>query len=257
MYTKITQLPQDLVEYLENLTNNIDKTLSENLYGVYLYGSISYGDFEETTSDVDIFVITKTRLSDHEISSLSKMFENPSFTENRWFKRLEIDFFTVLELSPLVDNELITVRFAGEKIKSNAVMHGASIDLANLRECGINLLGPPASVLIPTIENDLIHQALRDKFYELKSNAPKWSTINLWNQAFIVIQLCRVVCRFKTQQPCSKRKAGTWCMENLPPIYKPIIAEALDKLYNYNGSLSEILSQGIPTLFAYTETLFG
>jgi len=39
----------------------------ENIIGIYLFGSLAYGGFNEKTSDIDLIVITKTLLNNVEL----------------------------------------------------------------------------------------------------------------------------------------------------------------------------------------------
>src|SRR5687768_72198 len=54
----------DVNEILHLLLVNVKEILKDQFLGMYLYGSLSSGDFNPETSDVDFLVVTKEVLSE-------------------------------------------------------------------------------------------------------------------------------------------------------------------------------------------------
>ena len=52
---------------LELLLSSATRVLESQLVGMYLYGSLSSGDFDLETSDIDFLVVTTSTLSDKTI----------------------------------------------------------------------------------------------------------------------------------------------------------------------------------------------
>lgn len=48
---------------MTNITDYLNQTLSENLIGTYLHGSMCLGSFQPSHSDLDIIVITQQPLT--------------------------------------------------------------------------------------------------------------------------------------------------------------------------------------------------
>src|SRR5687768_10590494 len=63
----------DVNEILGLLLVNVKEILRDQFVGMYLYGSLSSGDFNPETSDVDFLVITADTLSEKTISTLKAM----------------------------------------------------------------------------------------------------------------------------------------------------------------------------------------
>ena len=48
----------DINALLQNLQIELQSILGEKLVGIYIYGSLVWGDFNHTTSDIDLFELT-------------------------------------------------------------------------------------------------------------------------------------------------------------------------------------------------------
>ena len=64
---------KDINEVLNSLTAGITLILGENLVGVYLTGSLSYGDFNPENSDIDLLVIIRNPVFQEKLEALKKM----------------------------------------------------------------------------------------------------------------------------------------------------------------------------------------
>jgi hypothetical protein len=84
-------IPKDLSELLQVMATDFPAILSANLVGIYLWGSLTYGAFDETCSDVDCIGVTRRDLDDREFSELDEWFENRG-ENNRWVRRIDMRF---------------------------------------------------------------------------------------------------------------------------------------------------------------------
>ncbi len=191
-----------------------------------------------------------------DIKSLEGLLEQYRLLHNGWLKRTELDFIEISEINQKINNTIETLRISDSAVKRKTTIHGASIDLANLSECGIILFGPHPTTFMPKISQELLTQALKEKFLDLKRNIPTWMKLNLWNQAFIAVQLCRVIYTLKTKKYGSKKTATKWCAGNLPEPLNEVALEADYKIENFNGPLSKTLEKHIPSLVAYIDKMF-
>ena len=64
---------QDVNDILNLLLINVKEILQAQFVGMYLYGSLSSGDFNPATSDIDFLVVTTDILSEETISELEAM----------------------------------------------------------------------------------------------------------------------------------------------------------------------------------------
>jgi predicted nucleotidyltransferase len=63
----------DVNEILELLLASVRDVLRDQFVGMYLYGSLSSGDFEPAASDIDFLVVTKAMLPEETIAALEAM----------------------------------------------------------------------------------------------------------------------------------------------------------------------------------------
>ena len=63
----------DVNKILNLLLTSVQEILGNQLVGMYLYGSLSSGDFNPETSDIDFLVVTTSTLSDKAIAELRSM----------------------------------------------------------------------------------------------------------------------------------------------------------------------------------------
>src|SRR3990172_11921967 len=85
----------DINRLLESLLSRMRQILQERLVGVYLYGSLTTGDFDPGSSDIDLLAVTSSDVSGRESGSLRAMHlefarENPG-----WEDRVEVAYLSV------------------------------------------------------------------------------------------------------------------------------------------------------------------
>lgn len=249
-------LPDDLNKFLTLLRKKVVCLLGDKIVGIYIYGSISYGDFEESRSDVDVMVFLKSKLSGVDIKALKKTYASPKIKNSKWIEKLEMDYVFVGDMDPM-RNTVNTVVFRGCKLIKSSI-EGLSMDLKNILECGIILYGPKPSVFIPEIREELLNGALLDKFIHLKENAPKWSGLDFWNQMYIMIQLCRIIYSIKNgDNIISKKKATEWCRENVPMKYRSIVETSLGGIDNWERPIDREIGEKLFEFMSYVEELLN
>ncbi|HCI79489.1 MAG TPA: hypothetical protein DHW02_07350 [Ktedonobacter sp.] len=74
---------------LNLLFTRVQTLLGDQLIGFYLYGSLSLGDFDPASSDVDFLVVTEGELSNTTFEALRDMHESIAESGLMYAKRLE------------------------------------------------------------------------------------------------------------------------------------------------------------------------
>ncbi|HKI53966.1 MAG TPA: nucleotidyltransferase domain-containing protein, partial [Anaerolineales bacterium] len=80
---------QDINKILNLLLENIKEILKDQFIGMYLYGSLSSGDFNPKSSDIDFLVVTKDTLPGDIVSELESMHKHIWKTGLKWASKLE------------------------------------------------------------------------------------------------------------------------------------------------------------------------
>jgi hypothetical protein len=256
-FEKLEKLPKSLKEFFKIIKEELPEILPDILVGIYIYGSISYDAFDSKRSDVDVATVIKRKLNEEEIKKLVNWYQIEHMKSSEWINRLEMDFITLEDITSNMHNDTETTRFAGGNLKRKVNMDGAIMDWENIRSCGIVLYGVSPDSFIPEINKDLLFEALVDKFENLKQNIPTWVIVDLWNQVFIVVQLCRVIYALENNgKPVSKKQAAQWCKENSPFQFKEMISFVLQNLNAGGEPTVEIVSTNLPAFVEYIDKLF-
>lgn len=87
----ITKYPE-INTFLSDLASGIVDILKEQAVGVYLFGSLTYGDFDPSRSDIDIEVVVRTPITPAELESLRSLHQNIESSYPRWSKRVECSY---------------------------------------------------------------------------------------------------------------------------------------------------------------------
>jgi len=93
---------KDINKEISDFIDTFKNTLLEkcgNIIGIYLFGSLTYGGFDEKSSDIDLVVITKTLLNKTELEEIKNIHRKLNEENTKWAKRLEVSYTPVDMLS--------------------------------------------------------------------------------------------------------------------------------------------------------------
>ncbi len=145
-------------EILDRLLTDVKGILGDQLIGMYLFGSLANGDFDEH-SDIDILFVTNTALSGDKFKELYEMHERISTIDTPWAIQLEVSYIpkdTLRRFDPLNHKHPHIDRGPGEKL--HIMQHGADwiIQCYILHKRGITITGPdPKTLIAPVSAADL------------------------------------------------------------------------------------------------------
>jgi predicted nucleotidyltransferase len=214
---------------------------------MYLYGSLSSGDFNPETSDIDFLVVTTNILSDEMISDLEKIHDRIWDTGLKWASKLEGSY---------VHKELIrrhepdgapcpTVnegKFYVDKRGSDWIIQRHVI-----RECGVVIEGPGPKTLIDPVSPDDIRGAIKGIMHEWwfpMLDDPTWLRDGESGyRSFAVITMCRVLHGLEHGTIVSKPNAVQWAREKLDNTWQQLIDKAVAVSHHeeMDVSLDEVL----------------
>ena len=212
----------DINRLLESFLSHIQQIFQEKLAGLYLYGSLTTGDFDPDSSDIDLLVVTSSQITTSEFDALRAMHRDFTRVNPEWEDRIDAVYL------PL--EALRTFRFAKNPIVISPgepfhVREGEALRdwLQNwyiVRESGLALLGPPPKEVIPPITRGEFVEAVR--CYAAEVVAWLGREANRKNQAYAVLTLCRALHVHRTGKTASKRQAAFWAQEIFPEWSKLI-----------------------------------
>jgi len=193
--------------------------LGEKLVGLYLNGSLAYGDFVRARSDIDLQAVVRSPLTVKELQSVEQLHRQIEARCPEWADRIECSYVPLelmRELTPPA-----TPRpwwgfgtFYAEAPAGNEWI----INHYLLSRHGIALEGPDFNELIPPIDVHLVRQAsAKDLFQEWvpKIDDAAWLS-NSHYQSYLVLNLCRILHTVVRGEPRSKKVAGQWVKATYP-----------------------------------------
>ena len=90
---KITE-HEEINNLLEYLIIAVNKILSDNLFGVYLFGSLVWGDFDYDISDIDLLVVTGDDIDEKGFSELNNLHLEIIKKFSYWNDRIEVAYIS-------------------------------------------------------------------------------------------------------------------------------------------------------------------
>ena len=157
MVKSITPYPEiDLL--LGLLRREIQTILGTHLVGLYLHGSLAYGDFDPQTSDIDFLAVTRDAATEADFAALQEMHARLRSGPLDWAQKLEGAYLPKAALrrhdpagAPIpwlgADGH-----FAMERLGSDWI-----IQRWILREKSLSVFGPPLKELIDPVSADVLH----------------------------------------------------------------------------------------------------
>src|SRR4051794_3672634 len=137
---------------LDDLLAGMQAALGHKLVGVYLYGSLVWGDFDRESSDIDLVVATSSDIDAREFSNLDAMQHEFVDRYTYWNGRIEIVYVSTATLQTFKSHtSTIAVISPGEPFHFKATDPGWLMNWYMVQEQGRSLFGPAPTTLIDPI----------------------------------------------------------------------------------------------------------
>lgn len=228
--TRPTEYPE-INKILDLLLTNTSQVLGNQLVGMYLYGSLSSGDFDPESSDIDFLVVTSSTLPDKTIADLETMHHRIWKNSSKWAKKLEGSYIPKREIKrhnpgngpcPTVNEG----RFYLDKPGSDWVIQRHIV-----REQGVILAGPDPKTLIDPVNASDLRRAIRGVLYEWwfpMLEDPTWLREHGSEyHAYAILTMCRALYTLENGSIVSKSVAARWVQGKLGEDWSRVIDQAL------------------------------
>lgn len=212
-------------DLLARLVTAMQTILGGKLVGVYLYGSLVTGDFDDAISDIDLMVALTDDLEQREFDALDAMHKQWASENPQREGRLEIAYLSLHALKTFkTEMSKIGIISPGEPFH---IIEGGRAWLVNwhtVREKGVTLFGPPPTEIIaPTSRQDFIQVVKEhvDGWREWIDHIDRRGA-----QAYAILTLCRAYYTVTHGEQTTKLKAAAWAADQLP-AWAPVIRNAV------------------------------
>lgn len=219
---------QDINNILVEYVNSAKNILGGNLVGIYLSGSLAYGDFVPARSDIDLQAVIKEPLTKEELGLIERLHKSLIKSSPLWASRIECSYVPMEIIKEVLPPK--TPRpWRGFDVLYPAAQAGNEWIINHYFLCkyGIALEGPDFKELIPPVDMAEVKKAsARDLFKEwkLKVNDQEWLG-NGHYQSYLVLNLCRILSTVVGDKPGSKKVAAEWTKRKYPQ-WKDLIEKA-------------------------------
>ncbi len=220
----------EVQDVLDALVSGVQTILGSNLTGVYLYGSLSGGDFNPRSSDIDFVVVTEGELPEAMVAALEVLHHRLWSSGMKWAAKLEGTYISrqAFRRYDALGGPYPSVNEGRFYIAP----HGSDCIIQRhiVREQGVVLAGPPPHALIdPVFPDDLRHAAcsvLAEWWTFILQENPGWLEPRLY-QAFAVLTMCRVLYTLHHGAIASKPVSARWALNVLDAHWHGLIERAL------------------------------
>lgn len=221
----------DVNDILDHLLTRAKEALGDQFVGMYLYGSLSSGDFNPSSSDIDFLIVTKAILDEKIIDALDAMHQRIWDSGLKWAAKLEGSY---LPLGCLPRYEKTSEAYPTvNEHKFYVAPHGSDwiIQRHIIREHGLVLAGPEPKTLIDPVSPDDIRSAvmgiLQEWWFPMLDD-PSWlRNHGVEYHAYAILSMCRSLHALEHGTIVSKPQAAKWAQMEFESRWKGVIEQAL------------------------------
>lgn len=232
---------KEINKVLDSFAKGLVSIFTDDLIGLYLTGSLSYGDFNPRSSDIDLAAILKKPAKKNQLKLIKKLHEKTEKQYKKWAKRIECSYVPVGMLQNILPPKEPRPYY-GEGVLHPQSPYGNEWLINNywLYNHGIALLGPDFKKLIKPINITEVKKAcMRDLFkeWEPKINDPIYLN-NSHYQSYVVLNLCRILYTVICNSLASKKASALWVKKEFKQ-WKNLIQAAESWQYGQEMNLKE------------------
>jgi predicted nucleotidyltransferase len=207
---------KDVNELLKTLVSKASSILDTDLIGIYVYGSLIWGDFNREHSDVDVMIAIRREMNAEQFKSLEGMHNELIVQFPAWNDRIEIAYVPIYLLKHFKHSTgKIAVISPGEPFNIKEAGKDWLINYYLIQNNSITLYGPkPKDIIEPISKIEFIHN--------VKEQAIEWkewvghTKDSIGYQYYAVLTICRAYYVLNIGKQPSKMVAGKWMLEKFP-----------------------------------------
>jgi predicted nucleotidyltransferase len=206
----------DINRLLESFLSHVQQIFQEKLVGLYLYGSLTTGDFDPDSSDIDLLVVTSSQITAAEFDALRAMHGDFARENPEWEDRVDAVYLPAAALKTFRSEKDPIVISPGEPfhVRKGEALRDWLQNWYIVRKSGLALFGPPPKTVIPPITRDEFAKAMRRYVTEVSGWIEHERSRK--SQAYAILTLCRALHVHRTGKQVSKRQAAVWAQEEFP-----------------------------------------
>ena len=195
---------------------------SERLLGLYVYGSLVWGDFDERLSDIDILAVLSTEVKENDLQKLTELHAEVTVCYPEWDDRIEVQYACKEGLQTFREHESTMANISpGEPLHIVRAGREWLLNWYFVQEYGYVLYGAPPGSILPYICREEFFDAVKAHALEWRSYIEKTRNSRSY-QAYAVLTLCRALCVLSTGRQVSKLQAADWMIRQYPEFGRTV-----------------------------------
>lgn len=215
---------------LTRLSDELRTIFGERLVGVYLTGSLTYGDFDAASSDIDFIAVLREPMTARERREVKAMHERISAAYPSWRSRIEGSYVTAAMLASEQPPQQPRPYFNSGKLWEPDPPYGQEwiMNRYVLHECGISIVGPdPKAVFRPISRGSYRRASIRSLHEEWEPLLTDASLLrSSHHQAYVTLTVCRILHTAQSDGVASKRAASRWAKRQYGQTWRSLIEKA-------------------------------
>lgn len=237
----ITKYPE-IEELINNFCLKVQEILNDKVVGIYLTGSLSYGDFVLERSDIDLLVVVKDKLNNSEIELVKKHHKDLEDKYPSWKERIECSYTPIYMLGEILPPKEPRP-WIGSGVLYPEAPYGNEwiINSYLLQEYGIPIFGKPYKELLtkPIDILEVQKACVRDIFKEIEPKIRnKEELYDSHIQSYTVLNICRILYTVFNAKVGSKVVSAKWAKEVFAPEWSSLIIKS--EKWKYGEDLDSI-----------------
>jgi hypothetical protein len=221
------QLPLSVQPFINAYLDAI-QALRTHFYGIYIFGSLALGAFEEQKSDIDILALIQGEWTGHQLAQL-KHIHTQLIQMYPLGKRLEVLYVPLHDLGKS-DTDVAPYPYCGRKGKFHAAGYYGlnAVIWWIIKYKAICLYGPECSALPLEVTWRAVLEEMRDyldTYLTDKAKHPYLFLLDGWIWE-VVPTLCRTLTILEDSEISTKPLALKRWRDRLPALWHPLIDEA-------------------------------
>ncbi|HSA84295.1 MAG TPA: aminoglycoside adenylyltransferase domain-containing protein [Patescibacteria group bacterium] len=212
-------------DLLKDLLFRMQEILGDKLLGLYLYGSLVWGDFDKDISDLDMLAVLESDLTDSEFAALKRMHDEFAKEYKEWDNRIEVQYLAKEALKTFKTQESpMTAISPGEPFHKITVNKDWLMNWYCVQEYGVILFGSDPKPFIDHCTKEEFIQGVK-KYARGFREYVKHTKKKRPAQAYVIMTMCRALYTITLGEHTSKKKACEWVAKEFPE-YAPLIYNA-------------------------------
>jgi predicted nucleotidyltransferase len=226
--------PKFVREVLSETLSGVHSVLQDNLKGIYLYGSLAMGCFNPESSDIDVILVAKKRLSKEQRKKVI------GYLKGVCSKNRRIELSIVCE--DVVQNPqypiMVDLHFEYwgdifENEKDNEILS----NLYTTKKRGFCVWGMPISDVFSEIPAQYhLRSVIEDLRHTRKYLHKSPELVGYDPAVYWILGSCRILAFIREEKVLSKLEGGQWGSATLPKKYHDLVKQALSY---YQGKKKE------------------